>query len=118
MKYKIYRLVTSFWFAIQALFMFYWPIYLYYQDGVKFYELSALGCILLLASTLIAVNKKPIIKTAIYILLIYSIFVAIIGTLSIMVASPKIWLAWVTLFIIVSNLVLTLYHCWYSYFKF
>ncbi|MDD7343505.1 MAG: hypothetical protein PUG64_07540 [Bacteroidales bacterium] len=45
---KSTALITSSWFALQALFMHYRIIYLYYQmEGGKFYEMPVLGCIIL-----------------------------------------------------------------------
>ncbi len=110
MKNKFLKLITSSWFALQALFMLYWPIYLYNQEGVKFYEMLPLGCIILPASGFIMVKNKIIRKTSLIILLIYSIFVSIIGTLAIAVASPTIEALWITIFIIITNLALTLHH--------
>ena len=46
MKTKIITYFILFWFASQAVFMFYWPLYLYCQNGLKFYEMLALGCII------------------------------------------------------------------------
>lgn len=89
MKTKIITYFILFWFASQAVFMFYWPLYLYCQNGLKFYEMLALGCIILLASIFIIVNNNIIKKIATCLLWVYSIAFAIIGTLGNLVASPK-----------------------------
>ena len=64
MKTKIITYFILFWFASQAVFMFYWPLYLYCQNGLKFYEMLALGCIILPASIFIIVNNNIIKKNS------------------------------------------------------
>ena len=73
MKTKIITYFILFWFASQAVFMFYWPLYLYCQNGLKFYEMLALGCIILPASIFIIVNNNIIKKIATCLLWVYSI---------------------------------------------
>lgn len=64
MKTKIITYFILFWFAFQAVFMFYWPLYLYCQNGIKFYEMLALGCIILPSSIFIIVNNDIIKKNS------------------------------------------------------
>ena len=71
MKTKIITYFILFWFASQAVFMFYWPLYLYCQNGLKFYEMLALGCIILPASIFIIVNNNIIKKIATCLLWVY-----------------------------------------------
>jgi hypothetical protein len=106
MKTKIITYFILFWFASQAVFMFYWPLYLYCQNGLKFYEMLALGCIILLASIFIIVNNNIIKKIATCLLWVYSIAFAIIGTLGNLVASPKPMLALVSTVIMIVNIAL------------
>ena len=106
MKTKIITYFILCWFASQAVFMFYWPLYLYCQNGLKFYEMLALGCIILLASIFIIVNNNIIKKIATCLLWVYSIAFAIIGTLGNLVASPKPMLALVSTVIMIVNIAL------------
>ena len=57
--------------------------------------------------------RKPIIKkTAYAVLVLYTVFFDVCGTMLIGVASPVIWIAWVMIFLIVSNSALILYYCY------
>lgn len=89
MKTKIITYLIQCWFALQAAFSLYWPLVLYYNRSIKFYEMLALGCIIFPASILIAVKNDIIRKIATCLLWIYSIAFAFIGTLANLVASPK-----------------------------
>lgn len=106
MKHKFLKLITSSWFALQALFTFYWPIYLYYQTGFKFYEMLLLGCIILPTSVFFMIKNKIINKIMTCLLWIYSIAFAVIGTLANLVASPKPTLALALTIIMVINIAL------------
>ena len=111
-KTKLIRYLILIWFSLQAVFMFFWPIYLYYCNGFKFYEMFALGCLILLSSISIIVNNNLVRKIAICFLWVYSICFAFFGTLGILVASPKPMLALVLTFIMIVNIVL-LFLEWY-----
>lgn len=106
METKIITYFILFWFALQAVFMFYWPLCLYCQNGFKFYEMLALGCIILPSSIFIIVNNGIIKKIATCLLWVYSIAFAIIGTLGNLVASPKPMLALALTVIMIMNIAL------------
>lgn len=106
MKHKFLKLITSSWFALQALFTFYWPIYIYYQTGFKFYEMLLLCCIILPTSVFFMIKNKIINKIMTCLLWIYSIAFAVIGTLANLVASPKPTLALALTIIMVINIAL------------
>ena len=104
---KTITYLTTIWFSLQAVFMFYWPIFLYYCDGIKFYEMLVTGSILLPVSLLIVVVKNRIIRNiAFFLLWVYSISFAFLSTLLIGVASPKRMIALVHIFIMIVNIVL------------
>ena len=105
-KTKLIRYLILIWFSLQAVFMFFWPIFLYYDNGIKFYEMFALGCLILPSSISIIVNNNLVRKIAICFLWVYSICFAFFGTLGILVASPKPMLALVLTFIMIVNIVL------------
>ena len=65
--------LTTIWFSLQAVFMFFWPIYLYYCNGSKFYEMLVTGSILLPASLLIVVKNRIIRNIAYFLLWVYSV---------------------------------------------
>ena len=109
---KTITYLTTIWFSLQAVFMFFWPIYLYYCNGFKFYEMYELGCLILLSSISIIVNNNLVRKIAICFLWVYSISFAFFGTLGNLVASPKLMLALVLTFIMIVNIVL-LFLKWY-----
>lgn len=111
-KTKLIRYLILIWFSLQAVFMFFWPIYLYYCNGFKFYEMFALGCLILLSSISIIVNNNLVRKISICFLWVYSICFAFFGTLGNLVASPKPMLALVLTFIMIVNIVL-LFLEWY-----
>lgn len=103
------RIITYFilsWFALQAVFMLYWFLYLYCHNGFKFYEILALGCIILPSSIFVVVNNDIIKKIATCSLWVYSIAFAIFGTLGNLVASPKPMLAMVLTVIMIINIAL------------
>ena len=113
-KTKLIRYLILIWFSLQAVFMFFWPIYLYYDNGIKFYEMFALGCLILPSSISIIVNNNLVRKIAICFLWVYSIFFAFFGTLGDLVASPKPMLALVLTFIMIVNIVLLILKWWYQ----
>ena len=41
---KTITYLTTIWFSLQAVFMFYWPIYLYYCDGIGNRDLGFVRC--------------------------------------------------------------------------
>ena len=113
-KTKLIRYLILIWFSLQAVFMFFWPIYLYYYNGFKFYEMFALGCLILLSSISTIVNKNLVRKIAICFLWVYSISFAFFVTLTILVASLKPMLALVLTFIMIVNIVLLILKWWYQ----
>ena len=113
-KTKLIRYLILIRFSLQAVFMFFWPIYLYYKNGFKFYEMFALGCLILLSSISTIVNKNLVRKIAICFLWVYSIFLAFFGTLAILVASPKPMVALVLTIIMIVNIVLLILKWWYQ----
>ena len=113
-KTKLIRYLILIWFSLQAVFMFFWPIFLYYDNGIKFYEMFALGCLILPSSISIIVNNNLVRKIAICFLWVYSISFAFFGTLSNLVASPKPMLALVLTFIMIVNIVLLILKWWYQ----
>ena len=113
-KTKLIRYLILIWFSLQAVFMFFWPIFLYYDNGIKFYEMFALGCLILPSSISIIVNNNLVRKIAICFLWVYSISFAFFGTLGNLVASPKPMLALVLTFIMIVNIVLLILKWWYQ----
>ena len=103
---KTITYLTTIWFSFQAVFMIYWPIYLYYCDGLKFYEMLVTGSILLPVSLLIVVKNRIIRNIAYFLLWVYSISLAFVGTCLILVASPNRMFALVLTFIMIVNIVL------------
>lgn len=113
-KTKLIRYLILIWFSLQAVFMFFWPIFLYYDNGIKFYEMFALGCLILPSSISIIVNNNLVRKIAICFLWVYSIFFAFFGTLGNLVASPKPMVALVLTIIMIVNIVLLILKWWYQ----
>ena len=72
-KTKLIRCLILIWFSLQALFMFFWPIHLYYCNGFKFFEVFVTGSILLPASLLIVVKNRIIRNIAYFLLWVYSV---------------------------------------------
>ena len=72
-KTKLIRCLILIWFSLQAVFMFFWPIYLYYCNGFKFYEMLVTGSILLPASLLIVAKNRIIRNIAYFLLWVYSV---------------------------------------------
>ena len=70
---KTITYLTTIWFSLQALFMVFWPIYLYYCNGLKFYEMFVPGSILLPVSLLIVVKNRIIRNIAYFLLWVYSV---------------------------------------------
>ena len=70
---KTITYLTTIWFSLQALFMFFWPIHLYYCNGFKFFEVFVTGSILLPASLLIVVKNRIIRNIAYFLLWVYSV---------------------------------------------
>ena len=103
---KTITYLTTIWFSLQAVFMVFWPIYLYYCKGLKFYEMFVPGSILLPVSLLIVVKNRIIRNIAFFLLWVYSISFAFLSTLLIGVASPKRMIALVLTFIMIVNIVL------------
>lgn len=112
MENKILRLTTSSLFALQGAFAIFWSLYMYLEDNLRLTEAFVIGCILLLFALLFNFRKPIIKKTAYAVLVLYTIFFDVYGTMLIGVASPVIWLAWVMIFLIVSNSALILYYCY------
>ena len=112
MENKILRLTTSSLFALQGAFAIFWSLYMYLEDNMRLTEAFVIGCILLLFALLFNFRKPIIKKTAYAVLVLYTIFFDVYGTMLIGVASPVIWLAWVMIFLIVSNSALILYYCY------
>ena len=112
MENKILRLTTSSLFALQGAFEIFWPLYMYLEYNLKLTEAFVIGCILLLFALLFNFRKPIIKKTAYAVLVLYTISFDVYGTMVIGVGSPVIWLAWVMIFLIVSNSALILYYCY------
>ena len=112
MENKILRLTTSSLFALQGAYEIFWPLYMYLEDNLKLTEVFVIGCILLLFALLFNFRKPIIKKTAYAVLVLYTISFDVYGTMVIGVGSPVIWLAWVMIFLIVSNSALILYYCY------
>lgn len=106
MKTKIITYSIVVWFGLQALFMFYWPIYLYNLNGFKLNEMLALGCIILPSSIFFVANNKIIRKIATCLLWIYAIAFAFFGTLANLVASAKPTLALALTIVMIINIAL------------
>ena len=70
---KTITYLTTIWFSLQAVFMLYWPIYFYYCDGSKIYEMLVTGSILLPVSLLIVVKNRIIRNIAYFLLWVYSV---------------------------------------------
>lgn len=109
---RILRLTTSSLFALQGAFAIFWSLYMYLEDNLRLTEMFVIGCILLLFALLFNFRKPIIKKTAYAVLVLYTIFFDVCGTMLIGVASPVIWIAWVIFFLIVSNSALILYYCY------
>ena len=112
MENKILRLTTSSLFALQGAYEIFWPLYMYLEYNLKLTEVFVIGCILLLVALLFNFRKPIIKKTAYAVLVLYTISFDVYGTMVIGVGSPVIWLAWVMIFLIVSNSALILYYCY------
>lgn len=112
MENKILRLTTSSLFALQGAFAIFWSLYMYLEVNLRLTEMFVIGCILLLFALLFNFRKPIIKKTAYAVLVLYTIFFDVCGTMLIGVASPVIWIAWVIFFLIVSNSALILYYCY------
>ena len=106
MKTKIITYSIVVWFGLQALFMFYWPIYLYNLNGFKLNEMLALGCVILPSSIFIVANNKIIRKIATCLLWIYAIAFAFIGTIANLVASAEPTLALALTIVMIINIAL------------
>lgn len=111
MKHKIYRLTTSFWFALQGVIMISWTLYLYINEKQQNTEIFVLGCVLLAIAVLFNLKSNVIKKICFAFLLLYSIYTAILGWLLISVASPTREAFWITLLIISANMILTAHYC-------
>ena len=70
---RIITWLTPIWFSLQGVFAIYWPLYLYYEAGVKFFEMLVTGSILLLLSLLIVAKNRIIRKIAYFLLWVYSV---------------------------------------------
>lgn len=97
------------WFGLQALFMLFWPTYLYFKIRYNFYEMLILGSIILPTSLFVVSKNKKIKKIASVILWVYSVSFALIGTIANLVASPKITLAIALTIIMIINLALLIW---------
>ena len=111
---KTITYLTTIWFSLQAVFMVFWPIYLYYCKGLKFYEMFVPGSILLPVSLLIVVKNRIIRNIAYFLLWVYSgpfcffvfLYLALAGTRDIFV------LVLTTIYIV--NIVLLILKHYYS----
>ena len=112
MENKILKLTTSSVFAFQGAFAIFWSLYMYLEVNMRLTEMFVIGCILLLFALLFNFRKTIIKKTAYAVLVLYTIFFDVCGIMLIGVASPVIWIAWVMIFLIVSNSALILYYCY------
>ncbi len=70
---RIITWLTPIWFSLQGVFAIYWPLYLYYEAGIKFFEMLVTGSILLLLSLLIVAKNRIIRKIAYFLLWVYSV---------------------------------------------
>ena len=111
MKHKIYKLATSFWFALQGLIMISWTSYLYINEKQQNTEIFVLGCVLLVIAVLFNLKSNVIKKICCGFLLLYSICTAIIGWLLISVASPTREAFWIIVLIIIANMIPTAHYC-------
>ena len=112
MENKILKLTTSSLFALQGAFAIFWSLYMYLEDNMRLTEAFVIGCILLLFALLFNFRKPIIKKTAYAVLVLYTVFFDVCGIMLIGVGSPVIWIAWVMIFLIVSNSALILYYCY------
>lgn len=110
---KTITYLTTIWFSLQAVFMFYWPIFLYYCDGIKFYEMLVTGSILLPVSLLIVVKNRIIRNIAYFLLWVYSVPFCFLVFLYILLAGSGIISQLVLITIYIVNIVL-LYKMFHS----
>ena len=103
---KTITYLTTIWFSLQAVFMVFWPIYLYYCDGLKFYEMLVPGSILLPVSLLIVVKNRIIRNIAYFLLWVYSVPFCFLVFLYILLAGSDIISQLVLLTIYIVNIVL------------
>ena len=106
MRTKRIVVLMVLWFGLQAVFMLCWPVYLFYTTGHKFFELQIYGVVLLLSTIFILVKNKTIKRIGKILLCFYSLAFTVVGTLAILVASPKKDFAIQLTIIMVINLVL------------
>lgn len=78
MENKILRLTTSSLFALQGAFAIFWSLYMYLEDNMRLTEAFVIGCILLLFALLFNF-RKPIIKNAYAVLVLYTVFLMFVG---------------------------------------
>ena len=98
--------LTTIWFSLQAVFMFFWPIYLYYCNGFKFYEMLVTGSILLPSSLLIVAKNRIIRNIAYFLLWVYSVPFCFLVFLYILLAGSDIISQLVLTSIYIINIVL------------
>ncbi len=98
--------LIAIWFALQALFMFYWPIYLNLETGDEFPEMLIVGGIVFVPSLLIIIRNNTIQKIAKFVLWIYSICLAFLELFTIFDPIPYGWLGIILAGIMVVNIAL------------
>ena len=103
---RIITWLTPIWFSLQGVIEIYCPLHVYCKGGLILYEMLVTGSILLPVSLLIVVKNRIIRNIAYFLLWVYSISFAFVGTCLILVASPKHWFALVLTFIMIVNIVL------------
>ena len=111
---KTITYLTTIWFSLQAVFMVYWPIYLYYCDGLKFYEMLVTGSILLPVSLLIVVKNRIIRNIAYFLLWVYSVPFCFIVFLYLTLAGTRDIFVLVLTTIYIVNIVLLILKHYYS----
>lgn len=98
--------LIAIWFALQALFMFYWPIYLNLETGYEFPEMLIVGGIVFVPSLLIIIRNNTIQKIAKFVLWIYSICLAFLELFTIFDPIPYGWLGIILAGIMIVNIAL------------
>ena len=113
-KTKLIRCLILIWFSLQALFMFFWPIHLYYCNGFKFFEVLVTGSILLPASLLIVVKNRIIRNIAYFLLWVYSVPFCFFAFLYIGLACTRDIFVLILATIYIVNIVLLFLKFYYS----
>ena len=111
---KTITYLTTIWFSLQAVFMVFWPIYLYYCKGLKFYEMFVPGSILLPVSLLIVVKNRIIRNIAYFLLWVYSVPFCFFAFLYIGLACTRDIFVLILATIYIVNIVLLFLKFYYS----